>query len=1148
MATVGKSYKQMLAGGQRFAAVYHIGGMDWCAYSDPALTDAFQKYIDDYPAADQGLKAVQAYYQALFWDFATETNTQYSQDKMQFLPILDRELGPQKIKYDDVKAIDVGSWSVSVSRETAGYVYTNGPQEGWGLPGLDWIIDPDQDATVNRGVLSRDYEGADLFWVNDQGLSDRINNLAGGEKILIYTGSRAIYVLGGTAAVVDAADGVSAPSATTTEWQCTNLPGEGAIHSPDERVYGAVNNDLERIEIFDVPNYESVVGLWAYLFLVPINEDGTIEGFKVDATEGLQHDLPILFRSGEIASNPSADPGSWKITHSGITKSLQAELPTEKFNGSLGGYQFSRSSIVAPSIAAQLPHIGVIEVDDAITPVVTTDRIFLCAAGAYVRYETRQKLLDATVAALNASGTLNFIYSTDGDDITVNSADDANTTFVYGPAAMALGLGYIREDKAEIHNLDVSSSYSEHTGGGRRLSEVFDSAYGLGGYEAPGFPGRLMALKDTANATGSIWQHDMGYTVPVLFAEKSVRTPFRNRSACNYFIQWDWADLLYDFGGEWANPHSSTGAWQVPPESGTYIAPGNVFLYLNGESDATQLDDGDAITVGIPGNYADAEAPGLEGTGAEFHPFELIMNGKLGATPAGSTYIELAQSLDGDDPGYDHMMQAGSGLGQIIQRGLSLYYAPGVQDEDPWKLADSRIVTGTEISKLLRGLLGDQASDIPTLPRRIPITTIPNLEKTAGTSQNLIDWAAWETLDGEGEYSLVFDGKTKILDAMTGYAFTHGKRLTYGYNETERTWILGLSDIGSISAAEVTFADRDIGTDIIRGGEAPKDIIGSGWIYSSTTVETRREADQELVISAKKTIGRTAHIAGAKALAVKDKLSVFADEETGFPNNELIALVEKYGRLFATTYSQMRVPLTADSMTQFIVGDGSTITWDALLKPTEGRRSADSRVGIVTEATIRPDKVDVLLRTGTKQAGIAPSLFIEHAEIDSIAGTTITVSLVAAKLDPTNNLFADPAGGLTDLAMFGCLDYSTTSGSVVQRDSTCGAYAIWLFERGNDTLVNGTAARNVFSGTLVGTGTSGTLTVADVAAGQFTIRVDDATNLAALDAANANWVVIFADRDSAALKDCQTIYGWLGDKLSQVEDSTATKHRCISWG
>jgi hypothetical protein len=852
-----------------------------------------------------------------------------------------------------------------------------------------------------------------------------------------------------------------------------------------------------------------------------------------------------MFRAGEVTTNPSGDASSWKITHGSITNALKAKVPTERFTGTLSGYQFCHSGL-PDNISGQLPHLGVIEVEGS---TVRTERFYLATVGNYVRYETWQDLMDGVLSALDGAGTLQFAYKQgqDGDLIYYDATVSKTTVLVYGPAAVALGIGYLRDDKIDLYRTDVGSGFSRHFATAVQTVNAFFSpgnpipvaAFGVAGIEYAGFDGGCIALRRD-NGDG-IWKHDVRYdsgTATVVLDQAKDRPVTKNDSLCKYVYQWDWADITFDFSGAFELYYNARGAWQVPEDGSS-----NRRLYLTGETDATQLDDGDPITFGDPDRFIPKEGvPVLEnhgGTGSY-----MIMEGELDGTPADSSYIEIKGGAPG--PTVDHAKGPESYPANVSapnHRGLSLYWAPALQNEDPWQVADSRVMASDSPSLLFRELLGDTTT-ILDFPSRVPITTIPNVNAT--DDQVLIDWDAWAELDGFAPYNYDFTQKDiTALGAMSSFAFTHGYRMTYGYKETERAFVLGLAPIAATSESQATFEGRAIDNQVLRP-DVPTDKIGSGWLYSAVQMDVQAAPGAKREVRAAHSIGRTAHIAESKDLVVKDPISIFPDDETtGLPSIELLGRAESYARLFATPVNEHRLPLTLGGLVRIKVGDVSNVEWSALMDPQEGRRSSNSRTGLVTEASIGLDKIDATIRTGRKQPGIAPSMFVDQGDIVQ-SGTTLTIT--GLNTTPANSDFADPNKGLTDLAYFGCIDYNEASDEVTLRSGcSCTAYRVWIVERGTDTMTDAGASRNVWGAVLKGHSTD-TLVVDDVTNGRCRIELDDSTNFASVHGAGADFVVIFGDRDDSGIQDCQLIYGFLGDADSLVQDSGANDYRAISWG
>jgi hypothetical protein len=103
------------------AFVYHICGMPWAATNSLEL----KAHLDAAGPTSTLLRRKM---------FGGESHFD-----VQILPILQHELGPQRIEYSEEKGITVGGWSVRLSSDPSGFVWQNGTNmEQWGVIGLDW--------------------------------------------------------------------------------------------------------------------------------------------------------------------------------------------------------------------------------------------------------------------------------------------------------------------------------------------------------------------------------------------------------------------------------------------------------------------------------------------------------------------------------------------------------------------------------------------------------------------------------------------------------------------------------------------------------------------------------------------------------------------------------------------------------------------------------------------------------------------------------------------------------------------------------------------------------------------------------------------------------------------------------------------------
>ncbi len=1118
---MARTFDDLCTAGANYCELYHVAGQDWCAVSDPRVIDTL------FSGTTRVADAPARYYRRILFG-TTARNSIFPCDKVQILPILNKDIGSQTVKYAEKKGIDTGSWKVTISRGETGYQYQNGTNECWGLPGLDWIVDTGLDGSVNMGRLYRDYDGHTLYWDNDRGLGARINALGVGEQLLLS--------LSHSTVLVDESD-------TATEsggvWTC--VARGGALRSPDERVYKDTTDDNERIQIYDVPSAESLAGLAAYTWLIPINDDGSIIGYDPAAGSSADHQSPILFRHGMISANPSGSAGGWNINHNSISQMIDTKIPTERFSGHLSKYIFTRET----TAERQLPHIGVVEFEKSSTgpfDVTTrTTQVYLCTAGNEVMYETQQELLEGIRDALNADATLDYDYSIQGNDIkfTAASGDDDPNVYVYGAAVLAAGLGYVRSEIEDYHAEDVHTNYSWHT----LDSRDYDGSYQTVIREFRGFWKQLVALGSTAgNSTDPPiqygWYIKPGGTLDKQPCQEGSQGYSRNASQCEYFYQFDYADPTYGaVGGTW---NDGTGTWLIP-EDGS----GNRRLYFDAETDATLFNDNDELSLGNPDtswvHYSLPAIGAATGLAYRWYPYA---TGIVDGTPSVETYIDVD---DDELIGVDGSDLAGSAVPTLMSmaRGFSLYWAPGYQATDPYLIADRRSISSDSPKQVFQTLLGDSSTGIE-ISRRIPITNIPDVVDVtvASDAKCAIDWDAWDQLDG-AQIEIVFGSEDlTILKAMTACAFTHGFRMTYEYNELYRCFQLGLARIENETASATISEGRKLTTSDIKP-EAPVDVISEGWMYSAIKIKAHKNVTDFVEVEAKRSVGRTSHITQAKTLEIVDPVSVFPDVD-GQPNPDLLAQARRFAFQFSTPVVNQGVQLVVSPMARIAVGKPALITWGSLMNSSVGRRDGTEQSALTVQATYSLSGLPVQLRISKTKYGPSGSMFITGSDMTAISSDISTIT--GQITDPANNYFASKTGGLTDLATFGCFDYNNSIGSVVARDCSCTTgYRAQLFLRHQTASTDAGASRNVWHVTVRGYSTA-LLTLDDLTNGRFRLDFADKTNFDTLRAvAGSEFVLIFEQRTHANLTSCQLAYGNLGDSDGLVQDSTAANFPAIQW-
>ena len=173
----------------------------------------------------------------------------------------------------------------------------------------------------------------------------------------------------------------------------------------------------------------------------------------------------------------------------------------------------------------------------------------------------------------------------------------------------------------------------------------------------------------------------------------------------------------------------------------------------------------------------------------------------------------------------------------------------------------------------------------------------------------------------------------------------------------------------------------------------------------------------------------------------------------------------------------------------------------------------------ITVSKSRAD-VDITYRFSPRVVrGWSPSIFFDNAggsEL-SLTGTTLTITMNHST-PATQNDFADPNGGLTDLEYFDCYRYNVST-DTVELDTSCGCsdYAIQIFDADVTTSVQASPGRNHWTGTI-------TVSAADAAV----VTLDNADDID--DATDK--IMIFNTYDNC--EDCQQNYLFFADSNGEL--------------
>jgi hypothetical protein len=1108
-------HEMMQGGGGPFAWVYHVTGMPWAATN----STTFKTFIDS--ATADALETRRN----LFGEIGNGPS--YSAYDVQVLSILDHDLGSQRVKYDERKGIDVGSWTVKVNAGENSYTWNldDDIPHVRGLLGLDFQPTPTS-AGVVTGVLSRDFQNSgspfwdsNMYWFvdRDNGLKDKIEaKIAAAEECYLWVGSSCLAVTGSTV------------TTTLDQNEYYIKCKQRQFRSPNELILNKVIGSEQMIQISNVPL--GITGYTGILWAVPFD----IETGELIYTTTIPD--PIAWRAGKVLVNPG-NPGRdvYTLSHSGFTQQLDYKVsPDNSFTGHVTGYTFNRMEITDSPYkndygVMQQPHIWIWEYNFS-TGTIKKAELWCdsMAENGFIRFETLDAVKNDCVEVIATSSLDNDYFLSDDGDLVWDKGSSSDTyyAFMFGPVGWVCGFGY-------IPNSDALAAFTDQVGANANQDMPFYSKPRFkvnkpggpknGWLLEPAFQGiswtkaeYWLTLRESSDTTAENMRKVISLGV--------VDDPghIKNLSEHAYYMQTDW-----NFGG-------INGADYIPKDN-----DGNRYLYFESDGDAISLEINDELTFGeqIGNGYRiTAKVVSVAGDGRS-----CVLKGEELDGTALSNRINWFM--------YSMHWAKGWDLGE------GLFAAAAAQD--PFMMNDSRTVLADSASDVVKQLLGDASVDVG-IPRRSRCTTVQDLHGITG-ERTMIDWDALEALiekSGLGGVSYGLDlnldaqsdeekettekktgQKFSIREAIANLCLTHGIRQAWEYNEAQRCWWLTFKPFTGDSVATASNSGRTL-IDADIKPLAPSAVVGGDWVYSNLNIKIRNQSGGNDTFPVDKSVGKNQHKSGAKTLTINDTLTVIPTGDSD-AKDTIVKRVANYLEIYSQEHYVERYRTTIRKLANLSVGSGVDFTSASSVDPTTGARGITNGYASLLGMTINlGSEMDVsveLRKSVDEKLGIAPTLLIADGQ------ATRSSSVVSVTGASSTSWFTDPDGGLTDLATFGCYYYSVSDGTVREKDCSCGDFEVWLFERNNESLVYdaGTPTNN--------TVWSGSLGNINLSAGTYDITLDDTTNFDTINSANGAFVVIFADRDNANIQPCQLLYGFLGDSNGKVQDSGATDHSAIVW-
>jgi hypothetical protein len=1076
-------YNILANGGGRVEFVFFIHGLPWAVSTHADVLTALP--VDSINAQ------VRAYRKNMFGtgEVTIDANVTRSYNKIPIFDTLDANLGSQTVKFAEGKGLTGGNWSVNIAAEELGYSWNHRTGTIWGLEGLDVIPNDDADSSICVAQLATDLlaSGGTLTYKNDIGgkLKTKIDaKIALDIPAYIWIGSEVVAAYAGS---VDNGDGTFSVTVSRGHWKTK------AKHAFTE------DADSNNMLISDAP-MGGIAGLPATLYAIPMDKDGTI----LDIADA---DGPARFREGRTMPSSMAQDGKRKVSVHFVKKWLDHDVHVQNHTAHLGGFTLSRQSATSVS-QDQAAHMYISEWTGAVR---ATREIWLCAAGDTVHFDTYTQLLLATQEELSgpvhSDATSNWFLMDAGNGPTQVSCNGTNFPYLEGPLPRLLGWGGMTIDALGEHRLSMLDSKQE---------------WNLADYCSM----RLAVVGDD-DIQGHTLSH--GYDHAGTFAN-----PFR----AEYIHQYAWEDDdCADIGAWMEDENAKLQTLPIPLEDGD----GTYRLYVAEEFDATDFANDAQITIGLPDRVDD------------YGETLLAKGGVLGTA---DNYIKAKGSSPGynfsaDDPDASHpAFSSQDELPGPWYRGFTLYHIPGlIQDnfkgQDPWPIRERVVIRSENPAKILRGLLG-ASTNVEAVPDKYEATHIPGFWDDSGNWKDGINWDQLEDLCAQAMeslgtyYEMSFDKKFNILRVYHELLKTHQLSETYEYNDTIKGWQIGFRRTGIVNITEAGNQGRVVDSSIRQAGNSPATLTADTWMFGRVNANMHWDDQQGkflVQVPADDRSGRAMGGGSESEYKIEDKLTHFENAEEIATDPDLLdAFAQYFGALLkrlARAWPVQKVKCTLGAVARLAVGRECLVTDSSAKHPYTGALGLSRQPALVTAITTsvadrRADCGVSYVFSPNAVRGWAPALYIDAAEIAIDAGLVYDITM-AHSTPATQNDFADPNGGLTDLQYFDCWMYNVSTDTVEAKPwCSCGNYAVQMFDTDVTTYDQATPGRNHWTGTIA-------VSAADTAV--LTLANNDDFN------AGTDKIMLFDSYDNC--EACQQDYLFFADSNSQLGASNIVGGR---WG
>lgn len=1004
--------------------------------------------------------------------------------------------GSQSFRIHDATGmLSGGNWSVELAREDLGMTWTHRIGTIWGAEGIQVLPDVRVDNTICQTYVSRNFLKGDtsLFVLADPDtggrLYARIAALGLDEYQLLWIGKECV-----------AATDIAPAGMGGAEYEITVK--RGVLRSRDQSYY-LENHFVSALPVADAP-LGGIAERGSYLWAQAM-DGSTLVGD------------PVLIRHGAVSQAIKSQGGLTAIDCLPWQESLKTAFNLDPLESTLKGYTLMHPPATEQRLEGHI--------------IIEGEGVWLCPVDAVVYFPdwpSLRKAINAEFVAcrnagsgfITANGSSGFdvLYKLDSSDKLRNTDENGQPgcDTIWGPVTLLCNLGAIKKtDKAQfieqVKNCDMrfASNPSGYTQSGIDVMMTTLSADGELLTDATTGKTLVGILPDTYRAL--------------------------------YLVQY-----YYTAGNDWNYLGPSIKTFPVPPNPDT----GTSDLQLPNDGSIDDFPVAGFITVG-------REDYGIEIPDGKDSSWKRTTLLKGYATKSGTALTLESSTGSGFDAETRNFGEHLAALRTVdardiqpLQPGYLLCYIPAIHviedtPVDPWPVRVYTDIASRDIVDVFMALLGGgtgiqlsdryQMSHVPDAYDSDPSVTRSDFEAT-------IDWEQIRTLTreamGGAELSVAYKLNPKeggnFLDIFTDEMVLHGLMPTWEYRADVRQWVIGVREIGAISATQAWLEGRTLGPDELQTGVLPREVHTGTWLYNRIEIECNYDAAQ------KKYLGKflITSPAGYALKAGKEKtlkLRARLTQIAGLADNPDVQ--QKAAEYFAELlqpliWPQAEVSIKTSCARMLSIGLGREIliTDSTIKNPYTGQQGITNMVGLVLakKDDLRTGACELTVRLAAHNAlGWAPAIRVtaSTAGADTVACTAVD-----------KNAFSDVSWGRSDLSYFDCVVHNPSvhaAYTYVARGCSCDRYKVIAYEEGSDCTDIQRLEFEIDSFDFAAGANSGTCTLH----GADAVLWDE----------SKTYIVVFGAWDDAALQPCQRYFVFSANELGELTDSAAAQIDGMKW-